>query len=231
MSHDTAKDHYQAERGRAYHGVKRGVPAIAYDWIARLRAEKFSSNVSSHDDVLEYGVGSGWNLAALNCKRRVGYDVSEFLEQAVRGQNIEFVSTTSRFADSSFDVVICHHTLEHVFHPVETLREIKRLLKARGKLLLFVPYEKESRYRRFDPAEPNHHLFSWNVQTLGNLVSEVGFEIRSGEIGEFGYDRFSATKAVKLKLGETGFRAIRRLGHLVRPAKEVRVVAIKPERP
>ena len=99
-----------------------------------------------------------------------------------------------------------------------------------GKLLLFVPYEKERRYRRFDPAEPNHHLFSWNVQTLGNLVCESGFEVQNAEIGEFGYDRLAASWASRFKVGEMGFRAIRNLGHLVRPAKEVRIVAIKPAR-
>lgn len=209
--------------------MKRGVPVIAYDWIARSRAEKFLSHVLPDDDVLEYGVGSGWNLAALKCKRRVGYDVSEFLETIVRDRNIEFVSTTTGLAESSFDVVICHHTLEHVSNPIEILLEMKRLLKVGGRLLLFVPYERESRYRRFDPTEPNHHLFSWNVQTLGNLVAEAGFEVRSGAIGEFGYDRFAAAWAVKLKLCETGFRAIRKLGHVVRPGKEVRVVAVKPK--
>jgi len=47
---------------------------------------------------------------------------------------------------------------------------------------LFVPYEKERKYRHYDSKEPNHHLYSWNVQTLGNLVEEIGFKVMEGKI-------------------------------------------------
>lgn len=217
--------HYQGEAGRRYHEIKRGVPAAALPWIARARAAKLAPFVQPTDTVLEHGVGAGWNLAALPAARRIGCDVSEFLRPEVERHGIEFVADTAPLPDGLADVVISHHALEHVPDPLAALRELRRLVKPGGRFALWVPYERERRYRRFDPAEPNHHLFSWNVQTLGNLVTEAGFGVLDAAIGRYGYDRFAAVQAVRWRLGEPGFRIGRTLLQTLRPLREVRVLA------
>jgi SAM-dependent methyltransferase len=219
---------YEGEQGRHYHEAKRAIPDAAFPWVARFRAGKFAAHVQRSDVVFEYGVGYGWNLAALECRRRIGFDVATFLAPTTEVHGIEFVAETRSLPAGLADVVVCHHTLEHVLSPPETLGEIRRLLRPGGALLLFVPFEKERRYRRFTAEEPNHHLYSWNAQTLGNLVTELGFELRAASIGRFGYDRFAAVWACRLHLGEAGFRCVRALAHLLRPTWEVRVVAAKP---
>jgi SAM-dependent methyltransferase len=224
---EPAQRHYQGEAGRRYQQDKRGIPEPAIAWVARLRAEKLAPFIRPGDVVLEYGVGQGWNLAGLRCRRKIGFDVADFLEASVRAQGIEYMADTKPIADATIDAVICHHTLEHVLDPPAVLREIHRLLAPAGRLLLFVPWERGAKYKRFVPEEANHHLYSWNTQTLGNLVKELGFEIQEAGCGEFGYSRFAAVWAVKFHLGETGFRGIRRLLHLVKPAREVRIIAIK----
>jgi SAM-dependent methyltransferase len=228
MLTEQAQRHYRGDAGRRYQEFKRGLPAQAIPWVAALRARKFAPLVGADDVVLEYGVGSGWNLAALNCRRKIGFDVADFLEPSLRALGIEFVAGTRVLPDAVADAVICHHTLEHVLHPPDVLEEIRRLLKPAGRLLLYVPFEREGQYEHFRPAEPNHHLYSWNVQTLGNLVEEAGFQVSKAGIGEFGYSRFAAAWAAKLHLGEAGFRGLRRLMHLIQPAFEVRLLAIKP---
>lgn len=227
MLPQTAQQHYQGEAGRRYQEQKRGVPDVAVPWVARLRAEKIGPCVRSSDVVLEYGVGQGWNLAELNCRKKMGFDVADFLEPSLRALGIEFIADTKALGDGTVDVVLCHHTLEHLPDPPAALREMRRLLAPAGRLLLYVPLEREARYKDFNPAEPNHHLYSWNTQTLGNLVRELGFEIAAAGTGEFGYSRFAAVWAAKWHLGEAGFRWLRRLAHCVRPAREVRIVAVK----
>lgn len=224
---EPAQRHYQGEAGRRYQEIKRGIPEAALPWIARLRAEKISRHVQSSETVLEYGVGLGWNVAELPCRRKVGFDIGDFLEPSVRALGIEFITDTKTVADNSMDVVLCHHTLEHVPDPPSVLQEIRRMLAPSGKLLLYVPLEAGAKYQKFDPNEPNHHLYSWNAQTLGNLVRESGYEVSEAGVGEFGYSRFAAVWAVKFHLGEAGFRGIRRILHCLKPAKEVRVIAVK----
>ncbi|MCU7946690.1 MAG: class I SAM-dependent methyltransferase [Candidatus Thiodiazotropha sp. (ex Cardiolucina cf. quadrata)] len=222
------KERYQGDQGRKYHGKKREIPENAFPWVAQLRYEKIAPYVGSRDVVMEYGVGFGWNIAKLDCAKRLGFDLAQHLEPMVSKQGIEFVPDTSQLEDHCIDVLVCHHVLEHVPSPIDVLAEINRLLKSDGLLLLFVPYEKEKRYRMYDPAEPNHHLYAWNVQTLGNLVSDAGFTIESGKILRFGYDRFAAKWANKMGMGERGFRLIRSMVHLFKPANKVSIVA-KPE--
>ena len=216
--------HYVGEASQDYHQKKRAIPEPALPWVARLRAEKLQPFIAATDTVFEFGAGYGWNLVELRCLRKVAFDIAEL---AARDPAIEWVQNLESVPDDSVDAVICHHALEHVMRPVETLEGLRRILKSKGKLLLFVPFEKERRYRYFDSAEPNHHLYSWNAQTLGNLVKECGLQIESAGIGRFGYDRFAAKLAVRLRIGETGFRLIRAVAHLLRPLAEVRVLATK----
>jgi SAM-dependent methyltransferase len=227
-SEDKAKQRYQGTQGRRYHEAKRSIPEVAFPWVARLRAAKIASHVRAGDVVFEYGVGLGWNLAALTCAGRIGFDVAEFLEPEIRRRGIEFVTDPALVALGSVDVVVCHHTLEHAWQPAEVLKSILRLLKPGGQLLLFVPYEKEARFRHFNSAEPNHHLYSWNPQTLANLVSDAGYSVKSAGLGPFGQERFAANWAVRLHLGERGFRALRWLANSVKHELEVRVTALKP---
>jgi len=228
MVTDQAQRHYLGEAGQRYHGDKRAIPGAAVPWVARLRAEKLAAQLRQSDVVLEYGAGFGWNLARLEFRRRLAFDLGDFLAPSIRAAGVEFVPDTKAIPGATVDAVLCHHALEHLMQPAAALQEIARLLRPAGKLLLFVPFERERKYRRFDPAEPNHHLFSWNVQTLGNLVHESGFRVTAAATGPFGYDRFAAVWAVKLRLGEGGFRALRRLLLLLKPAREVRLVAIRP---
>jgi SAM-dependent methyltransferase len=227
---DRVQSHYLGESGRRYH-AGFDIPPVALDWVARLRAAKFEGAIAREHVLLEYGVGAGWNIAALACRRRLGFDIGDHLAPRVAQLGIEFVSDTKALSDASVDVVICHHVLEHVIAPPETLGEIGRLLVAGGSLLLCVPFERERRYRFFQRGEINHHLYSWNVQTLGNLVEEAGFLVTSAGVGQYGYDRFASAWAVRLGLGETGFRLIRQAVHLVRPGREVRIVATKAPTP
>ena len=219
-----AAEHYVGQPGREYHYQKRGVPAEAAPWIARSRAQKFAPWIGENDEVLEIGVGAGWNLAAVRCHRKVGVDPAEFLAAEVARLDIEFHTGTEALAPACFDVVLCHHVLEHAPDPLALLGEARRLLKTHGRLIVHVPYEKELRYRQFDPAEPNHHLFSWNVQTLGNLVVEARFRIEQIGLGRYGYDRFAAAWAVKLRMGERGYRLLRGLAVTLRPLREILTV-------
>ena len=214
--------------GKAYHSGKRGVPKLALPWIYRARAELFQPHVKPTDALLEWGCGAGWNLAALRAGRRVGMDVESALQDEVEVSGAQFVATTRTFSDAAFDVIVSHHSLEHAPDPLFVVIEVLRLLRPGGHLLLAVPYESSRIQRRYNPAEPNHHLFSWNPQTLGNLVALAGLRVESVELRPYGYDRAAAAYAVRFSAGEPGFRLLRRLARCLRPIKEVSLRATRP---
>lgn len=218
---------YRGESGRVYHEVKRALDPGALPWVMALRARKFQTYVQTAHVVFELGVGAGWNLGALRCARRIGCDASTFLSPQLTALGIEFVSDLYAVPDSLADVVICHQTLEHLLDPAETLRQLRRVLIKDGRLILHVPWERERRYAHYRQDEPNHHLFNWNAQNLGNLVSVVGYKIESLNVRKYGYDRFAANLAFRCHLGEMGFRFLRACLVALRPFREVELVACK----
>lgn len=224
---DTAATLYTGVSGREYHEGKRALAPAALEWVMRLRAEKFQPHVTSSDVVFELGVGAGWNLGKLSCARKVGADAADFLAEQVRAAGIDFIPNTRALSDNSADVVLCHHTLEHLAEPVAALHELHRVLKPGGRLVLHVPWEREVCYASYHPDEPNHHLYTWNAQTLGNLVALAGYQVEQVGVRRYGYDRFAANFAVRWHLGAAGFRMLRALLVLLRPLREVELLARK----
>ena len=225
---DGAAKLYRGASGVAYHEGKRALDPAAREWVHRLRAEKFQGWVGATDSVFEYGVGAGWNLAELRCGRKLGWDAAQFLAGRVTALGIEFVTGLDVVPDRSVDVVLCHQTLEHLLEPVSALREMGRITKPEGRLVLHVPWEVERRYARYDAQEPNHHLYHWNVQNLGNLMAVLGWRVESTRMRHYGYDRFAANLAARGRLGEAGFRWIRRWMVALRPLREVEWVGRPP---
>jgi SAM-dependent methyltransferase len=218
---------YQGLAGREYHEGKRALRPEAAEWVMKLRAAKLQHWVRDGDVVLELGVGAGWNLGRLRCTRRIGCDAAGFLSDRVKALGIEFVTELREVPDAAADVVLCHHTLEHLLEPAAALGQLARILKPGGRLVLHAPWERERRYARYQPEEPNHHLFNWNPQNLGNLLSVLGYRVESAGVRRYGYDRFAANLAVRLHAGEQAFRLLRAALIALRPLREVELIAAR----
>ena len=224
---DAAAKLYRGVSGHNYHEEKRALNPAALEWVMKLRAEKFQRHVRASDTVFEFGVGAGWNLGRLRSARKIGCDTSTFLKECITALGIEFVTESSAVADETADVVICHQTLEHLLEPAKALKEFARILKPQGRLILHVPWERERRYSHFRAGEPNHHLYNWNAQNIGNLVSILGYEIEAVQMRKYGYDRFAANLAARLHAGENAFKMVHWWMILLRPLWEVEMIAVK----
>jgi SAM-dependent methyltransferase len=219
---------YQGVAGQQYHRAVHRADDYTRCVLARSRWRKFRRFVTPDDDVLEYGAGTCVNLLEMVCRHRVAYDLSDAGASVAARNGIEFVTNLSELAGREFSVVVCHHTLEHVPDPLATLDEIKSLLRPGGLLVLCVPFETARTYRRYFPGEPNHHLFSWNPLTLGNLVSEAGLDVRESHVSPFGYEQRLAPLC---RAGDwaycLGLWVVRHL----KPANEILLTARKPDIP
>lgn len=225
---DRVKNHYLKDQGDTYHLVKRKLSDDLFPWVIRLRAEKFAPYISANDDVLEYGAGNGWNLMGLKCKTKTAFDLSTLNKERMEANGIKFITNESDIPKGSFDKVVCHHVLEHVPFPGVTLELLKSFLKTGGELVLVVPLEGQTN-NEFNKNDREGHIYAWTSQTLGNLVDRAGFVVKEIKVVTTGYDRFAADLAGRFKLGESGFRLLRRAGILVRPFREIILIASKAE--
>ncbi|MBS0289713.1 MAG: class I SAM-dependent methyltransferase [Proteobacteria bacterium] len=74
------------------------------------------------------------------------------------------------FKEASMDSVVAHQVFEHVFHPNLFLREIHRVLKLNGTLMLSVPFV-------WDEHEQPYDFARYSSFALITLLKEHGFEI------------------------------------------------------
>lgn len=79
------------------------------------------------------------------------------------------------FADSSVDRVLAVHLLEHSEQPVETLREIHRVLAANGRLVVVVPHRRGV-WARFETS-PFGAGRPWSRSQLEQAMTTSGFRI------------------------------------------------------
>ncbi|MBK9712995.1 MAG: methyltransferase domain-containing protein [Kouleothrix sp.] len=91
--------------------------------------------------------------------------------------------------DQSFDAVMCTEVIEHIPHPAEALRELARLLKPGGYLVLtapfcsithFAPYHYYTGFSRYfyEHYLKLHGLEIVDFQTNGNFFEYVAQELR-----------------------------------------------------
>ncbi len=223
---ENASQRYVGDRGMDYHTAIHSREPYVQGIVARERARKLQPFIKSDDTLLEFGVGTGLNLLYLQSKRRVGYDLSTAGSEICTSAGVDFITDIASIKGQQFSVVLCHHVLEHVPDPYYVLEQIWQFLPTGGKLILCVPFETNRSFRHFYPGNSDQHLFSWNVLTLGNLVSSVGFQVDRAEVHPFGYEqRLAFLARYGLSIYHLGLWIIRKLI----PADEILMIASKNE--
>jgi SAM-dependent methyltransferase len=154
--------------------------------------------VTPTSDCLDFGCGDGrtagpWLLH--HAGSYVGADVSSIAVGEAREQGLDAreipESGELPFDAESFDVVLATEVFEHLFRPDEACREIHRVLRPRGCLVITVPNAAYWR-RRLDLA-----LFArWNP---------MGDELSVGQPWRDPHIRFFTLAALRRMLSATGY--------------------------
>ena len=109
------------------------------------------------------------------CRR---YSYSHFFPDRERGKTIRGVRCEDierlTFPDGSFDIFITQDVLEHVFHPMQALRDIHRVLRPGGAHVFTTPKHaglaRSVQRAELDHAGAVHHLLE--AQYHGNPVGD-----------------------------------------------------------
>ena len=184
---DVALEKRQVERAYDFYAP---VNDFIFDWIfAPGRAAAVQElALKSGETVLEVGIGTGLNLPLYppSC-RLTGVDLSqEMLDKAVeRAQKLAMPNlvlkvmdaTSLDFSDSEFDKAVATYTISAVPDPVAVLREMKRVVKPGGLLVILNHFRSERRVAGWleDLVAPVCTRLGWksNLQ-MGPLLREVG---------------------------------------------------------
>ncbi|MCM8819321.1 MAG: glycosyltransferase, partial [Candidatus Omnitrophica bacterium] len=146
-------------------------------------------------NILDIGAGLGEFLAIAKQKgwQVWGTEISEYAAQFAK-ENFKIdifcgALEEANFEDNFFDVVTLWHVLEHIDEPIKYLKEIKRILKKDGILVIALPnlddYIYKLAYRIFKTKaskeysikDREHHIFAFKQKTLKRILLSLGFSI------------------------------------------------------
>lgn len=139
--------------------------------------------------ILDIGCKCGAFLAGLKTPgwQAYGVEISPLAAQAARARHGLKVTTAdfaeTHFQNGQFEVVTLWQTLEHLRDPLATLREINRIIKPDGLLVISVPNIDSFQARIFKARwfhlDAPRHLFHFSPRTIRILLAKAGFDLQA----------------------------------------------------
>src|SRR3989338_2528023 len=132
--------------------------------------------------VLDIGIGTGALAQKLPVKEMYGLDISQGMMERnplPRQRLVIGNGEKAPFMDNTFDVVTARNLLKHVEDPIVVIKEMRRVLKPKGKLLIIesIVYNEEDREiptKALRVVEPYHPPFQSMNEYL-EMVKGAGF--------------------------------------------------------
>ncbi len=105
--------------------------------------------------LLDIGAGTGDFLIIANQNgwQTIGVEPSDKAKQIAKTKNVSYIESTRSLEDHSIDVITMWHVLEHVPDVNSQIKELKRLLKTNGTILIAVP--------NFNSYDAKHYGVFW----------------------------------------------------------------------
>jgi SAM-dependent methyltransferase len=146
--------------------------------------------IGERGKLLDLGCGNGGYLQSINQDWLVGKKIEcvgvdpdkEAIKHARKiGLKVkEGTIETAAFPDSYFDIVRINHTIEHISEPLGTLKEVYRIIKPGGKVIIEVPnFDSVGRKLLKDKwagIDAPRHYFEFSPVTLKRMLVLSGFQ-------------------------------------------------------
>ena len=154
-------------------------------FVGRRRIiESFVRKICAHlaverPAILDVGCGTGANLEMLTqFGETYGIDISEDALEFCRARGLERVQLGAAedlpYEDEKFDLVTALDVVEHLDDDVAGLKEMHRVLKPDGRLLIFVP---AFMFLWGVQDDLGHHRRRYKLEDLRRAVSDAGFAV------------------------------------------------------
>lgn len=180
--------YYQSEDYISHTDGKRSLFEKAYHFIKNIALKNKLSLINDLQKVkgnlLDIGAGTGDFLlvAKQNGWNAIGIEPSEKAKSIAQQKGVELKSTLTEFQDHSFDVITMWHVLEHVPNLENQIKELKRLLKPNGSILIAVPNFKSfdaDYYKEFWAAyDVPRHLWHFSKTAIQKLFLAENLELQ-----------------------------------------------------
>ena len=148
------------------------------DWMTR-------TNATADSRILDVGTGDGALLTALSA---AGYrnltGIDPFVEPADDPRSgVRTFRRTMDDEQGTYDIVMLHHSLEHMPDPAAAMQHVHRLLQPGGWALVRMPVAGSYGWRTYREhwlgLEPPRHLVIPSMEGMRRLADQADFDIES----------------------------------------------------
>lgn len=161
---------------KAYHFVKGIALKSKTDLIAKLQKDK--------GQLLDIGAGTGDFLVAAKADgwNVIGTEPNDKAKNIASTKGIVLIENTGNLQDHSMDVITMWHVLEHVYDPEIQIKELKRLLKPTGTIVIAVPnfnsYDAKHYGEFWAAYDVPRHLWHFSKTAIGKLFEAQGMNLQ-----------------------------------------------------
>lgn len=165
-----------------------------YTWLTPVRIGKNAA-------IADIGCGNGQLLYELRCsgyKNLFGFDPYLPEEMCMDGFILERKDVLE--ISGQYDLIMLHHSFEHMVNPLESMKKLSQLLKTKGQLLIRVPvtdaevWEKEGIY--WFQLDAPRHFFIPSKRAMKILGEKSGLKLTK-VIFDSNENQFSVTEFYK----------------------------------
>lgn len=145
-------------------------------YFARKGLYKAISNLSDNINgrTLDIGCGRKPYRHLFKFSEYIGLEIDTAENRSSKQADVYYDGNVIPFSDLEFDSIVINQVFEHVFNPCDFLREVNRVLKYEGKLLLTVPFVWDEHEQPFDYAR-------YSSFGMCSLLEHAGFRIIAHE--------------------------------------------------
>jgi len=145
-----------------------------------------TSKVLEGGNYLDVGCGMGYFPMVMKNMgmKPYGVEPGEFDKKLSVEYNLNIFHGTLddvKYNDNFFDVITMNHVMEHVEKPMELMKELNRILKSEGYLIIGVPVSDSLAFKIFGRYWSNldtpRHLFTYSTDNLKLYAEKSGFEV------------------------------------------------------
>jgi ubiquinone/menaquinone biosynthesis C-methylase UbiE len=163
-------------------------------YLIHIATYKYVIRYITNKKVLDYGCGSGYGTALVSkyCENITGIDVSSeaisFAKATYNESNLSFLTVKKAeeaplpFFDEAFDVVLSFQVVEHIQDTTAYFREINRVLKPCGKIIIATP-DRTSRLFPFQKPWNRWHIREYSQKQLYTLLEKTFSDVKINQLG------------------------------------------------
>lgn len=144
---------------------------------------------------LDFGCGLGGMLdeLATEAAYAAGLEPNQDRASIVSAKGHQVVTNLDELEDASLDIVTMFHVLEHLDDPVGVLKELRRVLRPGGGLIVEVPHARDALFTLYDCEEFKKFTF-WSEHLVLHTRHSLQLLFKAARYPEhqiMGYQRYS----------------------------------------